>query len=257
MKTTRLFGLIGYPLGHSFSREWFRQKFEREGIADADYRLFPLRSVTELPGLIEAYPSLRGLNVTIPYKEQVLGYVDQLDAVAADIGAVNTLLIGPGGITGYNTDVEGLRRSLDEWLPTGLAFKALILGTGGAAKAAAYEMRRRQWPYLFVSRQPGGRPDTISYVEASRCLQDGYELLIQCTPVGMVPDISSAPPLEYGLLGTQHYLMDMVYNPGKTIFLERGESRGCPVRNGLRMLQEQAESAWTIWNTPPDHETSF
>lgn len=249
--------MIGYPLGHSFSREWFRQKFEREGITDADYRLFPLQSVTELPALLEAYPSLRGLNVTIPYKEEILRYVDYLDAAAADIGAVNTLLIGPEGITGYNTDVEGLRRSLDEWLPGERVFKTLILGTGGAAKAAAYEMRRRQWPYLFVSRRPGRRPDTISYADASRCLQEGYELLIQCTPVGMAPDIYTAPPLAYEVLGPQHYLMDMVYNPGKTIFLEHGESRGCPIRNGLRMLQEQAESAWMIWNAPPEQETSF
>jgi shikimate dehydrogenase len=248
----RLFGLIGYPLSHSFSKKYFSEKFAKAGIVDACYELFPIRKIEALPELLLQHPNLVGLNVTIPYKQAVLPYLDQLSEGAAAVGAVNTIRCTGGQLEGFNTDVVGFETSLCGWLEatrggwSGL--KALVLGTGGAAKAVAFVLGRLEVPFKMVSRTPGN--DRLSYEQVTPEVIAAHELLINTTPLGMAPNIRSKPELPYHTLGGSHYLYDLVYNPASTAFMESGQQQGAKAMNGLQMLHGQAEAAWTIWTGP-------
>jgi shikimate dehydrogenase len=247
----RTFGLIGYPLGHSFSRHYFTEKFLREHISGCDYVTFPIPSIVDLPALL-GDPSLLGLNVTIPYKEQVLAYLDDLDPVVTEIGACNCIKIergddGAAKLYGYNTDVIGFERSLVKKLQSHHDH-ALILGTGGAAKAVEYVLRKLGISYRLVSRKGGEPLDLLSYEEVDDAVLGEHTLIINTTPLGMSPRLSECPPLPYGAVTPRHYLFDLVYNPARTLFLENGERQGAVTENGYEMLVIQAEESWRIWN---------
>jgi shikimate dehydrogenase len=250
----RLFGLIGYPLGHSFSKRYFSEKFTREHIADARYELFPLENIRQLEQLLATRPQLQGLNVTIPYKEAVLPFLHELDSSAAEVGAVNCIRIRSGRRKGFNTDVFGFDKSLtDFWSSWPAGKQALVLGSGGASKAVTAVLRRRGLPYQVVSRN-GGFTYTRLHARASEILEK-TALIVHTTPLGMAPDVDGCPDLPYSLLGPQHFVYDLVYNPAETLLLRRASGQGCQTCNGLPMLYGQAEKAWEIWNqsdTPPD-----
>lgn len=245
----RLFGLIGYPLSHSFSKRYFTEKFAKAGITDAHYELFPLQSVEELPGLLEAYPNIVGLNVTIPYKQAVLPYLDSLDESAAAVGAVNTIRRSSSGLIGYNTDVVGFEADLLSFLqkagaePDGL--QALVLGTGGAAKAVAYVLGKLGIGYTYVSRS--AEAGQLAYEALSADVLRRCRLIINTTPLGMAPETERSPNLPYEALMSEHLLYDLVYNPAQTQFMQRGQAQGASTANGLGMLHGQAEKAWEIW----------
>ncbi len=241
----RLFGLIGYPLSHSFSRAHFFQKFEKEGILDAGYELFPLPAISAFAQLLEARPALRGLNVTIPYKLEVIPLLDELDQSAEKAGAVNCIDFRGGKMIGYNTDVYGFEQSLHSWL-TALPAKALILGSGGAARAVSCVLKGLGIDYRVVSRSR--QKGDLAYGELSPALYQTHCLIINTTPLGMAPNVQTCPDIDFDQLGPQHFLYDLVYNPEKTVFLTKGMKRGCQVKNGLEMLHLQAERAWEIWN---------
>jgi shikimate dehydrogenase len=241
----RAFGLIGFPLGHSFSKKYFGDKFEREGIAGNAYELFPLEQIDQLEDLLASNPDLVGLNVTIPYKEQVIPYLDSMSPVVEEIGACNCIHIQEGRLMGHNTDVIGFSRSLLPQLKPHHK-KALILGTGGSSKAVAYTMKELGIPFLQVSRTPAD--GMISYEEIDQRMLESHTLLINTTPVGMFPDIAKAPAIPYEFIGADHYLFDLVYNPERTRFLQEGALRGAAVENGSDMLVIQAEASWEIWN---------
>lgn len=241
----RAFGLIGFPLGHSFSKKYFGDKFEREGIAGNTYELFPLEQIDQLEDLLASNPDLVGLNVTIPYKEQVIPYLDSMSPVVEEIGACNCIHIQEGRLMGHNTDVIGFSRSLLPQLKPHHK-QALILGTGGSSKAVAYTMKELGIPFLQVSRTPAD--GMISYEEIDQRMLESHTLLINTTPVGMFPDIAKAPAIPYEFIGADHYLFDLVYNPERTRFLQEGALRGAAVENGSDMLVIQAEASWEIWN---------
>jgi len=246
-RVDRLFGLIGFPLSHSFSKRYFSEKFERERVTDAYYELFPLSAIDQLPGLLERYPNLQGLNVTIPYKQQILPYLHHIDEGAKAVGAVNTVYhTGQQHLLGFNTDVYGFENSLHAWLLKERGnlegMQALILGTGGAAQAVAYALRRLDIPYDWVSRQPAA--GQLGYDELELSAAD---LIINTTPLGMSPKVERCPAIPYEQLGAGHYLYDLVYNPASTLFMQKGAARGAKVKNGLEMLIGQAEKAWEIW----------
>lgn len=244
MSDMDIYGLIGYPLGHSFSPDYFNNKFEEEGI-QATYRSYPISSVQSVKDIIAQNPNLRGLNVTIPYKETVIPLLDDADGVARAVGAVNCITIQDGKTKGYNTDVIGFQQSL---LPLLEAHHkaALILGTGGAAKAIQYVLDNLSMPYFHVSRNKGH--GTITYDLLSPEIMSHYQLIINTTPLGMYPDIDTAPNIPYELLTPEHLLYDLVYNPQETAFLKKGSAQGATTKNGLEMLQLQADAAWDIWN---------
>jgi shikimate dehydrogenase len=242
------YGLIGFPLTHSFSQRYFTEKFTREGISDSRYDLFELPDITALPELLKL-PDLRGLNVTIPHKQAVLPYVDRLDASAEKIGAVNVIKFeSDGSLTGYNSDYYGFRQSLTNWLnllqriPNDI--QALVLGTGGASKAVTVALADLGITYKFVSRTK--TDSTLTYDDLPTVLGD-YHLIINGSPVGTYPRIDEAPALPYHLLTRHHLLYDLVYNPAETTFMRLGHERGAATHNGLRMLELQAEKAWEIW----------
>lgn len=244
------YGLIGFPLTHSFSQRYFSEKFAREGISDSQYDLFELPDVSALPELLKL-PDLRGLNVTIPHKQAVLPFLDRLDASAEKIGAVNVIkLAADGSRTGYNSDYYGFRQSLSDWLltlersPSDL--QALVLGTGGASKAVIVALADMGIPFKFVSRTK--QDDMLTYKELTDVLAD-YSLIINGSPIGTYPRIDEAPPIPYQQLTHHHLLYDLVYNPAETQFMKLGHERGASVHNGLRMLQLQAEKAWEIWQS--------
>lgn len=241
----RAFGLIGYPLGHSFSKKYFADKFEREGITGNAYELFPLEQIDQLEDLLASNPDLAGLNVTIPYKEQVIPYLDSMSPVVEEIGACNCIHIQEGRLMGHNTDVIGFSRSLLPKLKPHHR-QALILGTGGSSKAVAYTLKELGIPFLQVSRTPAD--GMIAYEEIDQRMLESHTLLINTTPVGMFPDIAKAPAIPYEFIGTDHYLFDLVYNPERTRFLQEGALRGAAVENGSDMLVIQAEASWEIWN---------
>ncbi len=243
-----LYGLIGYPLTHSFSQRYFTEKFAREGITDSAYELFELPSIADLPAIV-ALPNLRGLNVTIPHKQAVLPYLDHLDSSARKIGAVNVIKFeADGSRTGYNSDYYGFRQSLTNWLEAlnrpAKDLKALVLGTGGASKAVTVALSDLGIPYLYVSRTK--TPDSLTYAEVETRIADCH-LIINCSPIGTYPNIHEAPTLPYHLITEEHLLYDLVYNPVETKFMQLGQQRGAATHNGLRMLELQADKAWQIW----------
>ena len=209
------------------------------------YDNHPLGSISELPGMLADNPSLEGFNVTIPYKEQVIPFLSEQSAVVKKTGACNCIKIKDGKLTGYNTDVTGFELSLKEKLAAHHK-KALILGTGGAAKAVEYVLHHLGISYQYVSRKASAR--TISYDALTPGLLEAYTLIVNTTPLGMYPNVHELPPLPYEALGSNHYLFDLVYNPAKTLFLQRGEEQGAVIKNGQDMLVIQAEESWKIWN---------
>lgn len=246
----RIFGIIGNPLGHSWSASHFNEKFRKENISDAVYKIFPLESIEDFPALLQSEPGLAGLNVTIPFKEKIIPYLDALKGAAAETGAVNVIrFVRKDGIlrlTGHNTDVDGFRESL---INSGflLPQKALILGTGGASKAVAWVLQKLGCDYLLVSRKPTGE-NTISYDDLSREVLNERTLIVNTTPLGMLPNIATYPPIPYHWLGSKHFLFDLIYNPPETLFLKIGKEQGCQIMNGEEMLLGQARKAWKIWN---------
>lgn len=241
------FGLIGYPLGHSFSQKYFSQKFIVEGITNSKFELYPLKSIDEFPSLIESTDRLKGLAVTIPYKEQVMPYLDEIDTVANETGAVNCIAIQNGKLTGYNTDIIGFEKSFVPLLQSHHK-KALVLGTGGAAKAVQYVLRKLQIPFLTVSRNKDDSTDLIQYEHIDEKLLNEYNVIINCTPLGMTPNEETFPPLPYDCISECHYLYDLVYKPAETKFLLKGKLKGAITKNGYDMLILQAEENWKIWN---------
>ena len=244
----RKFGLIGYPLAHSFSKKYFSDKFEKEGIEDAEYDLFEIDSIVKLPTILEGNPNLKGLNVTIPYKEQVMDYLDEVDTVAYEIGAVNTIKVHDNKLFGYNTDYYGFKESLLKFIgPNDMPEKALILGTGGASKAVEHVLKDLHIDYQFVSRNSGeGQLSYESLTQNSPLTT--HHLVVNTTPLGTYPNTDRLPDLPYEQLTQDHFLFDLVYNPLITSFMQKGIDAKCWVKNGLEMLHGQAEAAWEIWN---------
>lgn len=246
----RLYGLIGYPLSHSFSAKYFAKKFETESISDAGYSLFPLESISLLPALLQQQPYLQGFNVTIPYKVAILPYLDSISEEAAAVGAVNCVRIERNAsgkiLTGYNTDVYGFRNSL---LPLLKSFHthALVLGTGGAAKAVCYTLKELGIKFTLVSRSGDG-VTSLNYSDLTVELINDNLLIINTTPAGTYPDTDTCPDIPYSYLGNRHILFDLVYNPAETKFLRLGREAGTTTLNGLKMLELQAEKSWEIWN---------
>lgn len=243
----RLFGLIGYPLSHSFSKRYFTEKFAREGITDARYELFPIPNIEALPGLLAEHQDLVGLNVTIPYKQAVLPYMHQLDPGAAAVGAVNTIKVQGEQLLGFNSDVYGFEQSLQRAMK-GIEQRpeaALVLGTGGAAKAVAYVLDRLGLPFQYVSRMAG--PNQLSYAQIDHDVLATHQLIINTTPLGMSPNVDTFPPIPYQFATGQHLFFDLVYNPEETAFLRMAASYGAATENGLDMLYGQAERSWQFW----------
>lgn len=238
----RKFGLIGYPLSHSFSKKYFTDIFLQEGI-DAEYGNYPLEDISLIKTLFED-SRLEGINVTIPYKEAVIPYLDELSDAVQQIGACNCIRIENGKRTGFNTDVLGFERSLEKKLEPHHT-KALVLGTGGAAKAVLYVLKNLSVTSLQVSRTPNG--NSISYDDITDRMMNEYTLVVNTTPLGMYPNVDQYPKLPYHAMGEQHYLYDLVYNPAKTLFLQKGEERGAAIENGHDMLIIQADESRKIW----------
>ncbi|MEE1946694.1 shikimate dehydrogenase [Pedobacter sp. KR3-3] len=246
----KLFGLIGFPLSHSFSKKYFTEKFEKEGIANCRYELFPIRQASEFGELLSTHATLCGINVTIPHKVEILPFLNEIDEAAVAIGAVNCIKIerkeGNSSIKGYNTDAYGFAESLKPLLDERHQ-KALIFGDGGAAKAVKYTLAQLQIPYLTVVRNPA--PNAILYSQVDEKLLNEHQLLINTTPLGMSPNYDSFPPIPYQFLGPQHLAYDLVYNPEETEFLKKVKAQGGKIKNGMEMLYLQAERSWYIWNT--------
>jgi shikimate dehydrogenase len=243
------YGLIGFPLKHSFSMSYFNEKFDAERI-DAQYINFEIPSIEYFKEVIEENPELKGLNVTIPYKEKVIKYLNELDKDAATIGAVNVIKIthskkGKVFLRGYNSDVIGFTQSIQPLLePTHK--RALILGTGGASKAVFHGLKKLGITSTFVSRAKHNK-ETITYEELTPELMAKHTVIVNTTPLGMYPNLDACPDIPYDCLTTDHLLYDLLYNPDQTLFLEKGKAKGCVTKNGLEMLLLQAFAAWEIW----------
>jgi shikimate dehydrogenase len=273
--SVRLFGLIGYPLTHSFSERYFADKFRNENITDADYRNFPLEKIEQLPELLKAHPDLHGFNVTIPYKEAILPFLTEIDSTAKEIGAVNTVVCQTSAtlsltnnkesnlsktnevacrLKGYNTDVYGFRQSIKPFLASHHE-RALILGTGGASKAVEYVLRSIGVECVFVSRSDSAKTDSASnrtilrYSDLNEHVMAMCKFIVNCSPVGTFPNVNDAPEIPYEYITKDHFLYDLVYNPSETEFLRRGKERGAMIQNGYDMLKFQAEKAWEIFNS--------
>jgi len=241
----RQFGLIGFPLTHSFSKKYFTQKFTEKGI-DAMYEIYPIKDISELVVLIKSNSELEGINVTIPHKQSVIPFLHSMSDVVKEIRACNCIRIRNSKLEGFNTDVIGFEVSLTSRLRSSHN-KALVLGTGGAAKAVCYVLSQKGIPYLQVSRNPTG--EMIGYGDISTNLISETRLIINTTPLGMFPDIDQCPELPYESITDQHYLFDLVYNPSLTLFLQKGQQQGAVIENGYSMLEIQAEESWKIWNS--------
>jgi len=239
------YGLIGRTLKHSFSKTYFTKKFADEGITDCVYDNFELAAINEFPQLLTKLSDLKGLNITIPYKEEVIQYLTEKDAIVEAIGACNCIKIEGANYIGYNTDAIGFLHSLKPQLKPHHK-KALILGTGGASKAVRYSLEELSIEFQFVSRAKA--EGQLTYDDVSDDVLAEHHLIINTTPLGMYPNVDAAPALNYEALTAKHFLFDLTYNPEKTKFLAEGERRGAQISNGYQMLIEQAEAAWNIWN---------
>ncbi len=242
------YGLIGYPLGHSFSISYFNEKFKNEGI-DAVYENYEIPTIEQLPEVLDTNPELRGLNVTIPYKEKVISYLDSLSPEASEIGAVNVIKIEHKGkktvLKGYNSDVIGFTRSIEPLLEP-YHKKALILGTGGASKAIEFGLRSLKLETLKVSRT--GKDGAIRYTDITPEMMKEYNVIVNCTPCGMFPHADECPDLPYNAMDNHTLLYDLIYNPDETLFLTKGKKKGAIIKNGLEMLLLQAFASWEFWN---------
>ena len=244
----RKFGLIGYPLGHSFSKKYFTEKFAREQHRDCQFDLFELEKIADFVPLLAEQPNLEGLSVTIPYKEQVIPYLDSLDPACARIGAVNCIRIRTGSLQGFNTDYLGFKQSLKDWLGEAIP-PALVLGTGGASKAVQQALRDLDVPFRVISRtaQPG-QGTYAELAEQPNWLRE-YPLLIQTTPLGTFPKVEEMPEVPLAQLNANHLVYDLVYNPPQTRLMQACIAQGGQAKNGQDMLELQAEAAWAIWNS--------
>lgn len=246
---TQRYGLIGFPLTHSFSRRFFTGKFQDEGI-DAEYLNFEIESISRFPEVIAQTPGLVGVNVTIPYKEQVIPLLDEINEAAKEIRAVNTIRIekssGETRLIGYNTDVVGFRESIRPLLKEHHR-KALVLGTGGASKAVIYALKELGIESRLVSRNPEG-PSSLAYSDLTPAILKENQVIVNTTPLGTYPKSNTFPPIPYELIGNDHLLYDLVYNPEVTEFLRKGKENGATIKNGMEMLRLQALAAWEIWN---------
>lgn len=240
-------GLIGYPLVHSFSKKYFNEKFDNENIKNVSYQNYELKNINQLKSLIKRNSDLRGLNVTIPYKEKVIKYLDKIDEKYLNIGAVNVIKIIDNKLFGINTDYEAFKITLKEWLDNSFNSKALILGTGGSSKSVSLALKELNIDHNFVSRKK--RKNVFSYEELLDIkIFSNYKLIINTTPLGMYPKINLLPNIPYRLITKNYYLYDLVYNPETTKFLEKGKRKGAKIKNGLEMLHLQAELSWNYWN---------
>ena len=241
-----IYGIAGISLAHSFSPSFFTQYFEEHNIA-ASYQKFELKTISAFNQLIKEVPGLKGLNITIPYKQVVIPYLNEIDETALHIGAVNCINIKNGLLKGYNTDYLGFKNSLIPLLQTHHS-KALILGSGGAAQAIVYTLKSLDISFKIVSRKK--EAGFLSYENVDREMLHQYRLIINTTPLGMFPDTNSAPAIPYEYLTPQHLLYDVIYNPEETVFLKKGKEQGAVIKNGFEMLVIQAEESWKIWNQP-------
>jgi shikimate dehydrogenase len=244
----KVFGLIGQTVSHSFSKSYFDEKFFREGLRDHKYELFPLANIKELENLIKETKGLSGLNVTIPYKEQVIQFLDEVDPAAKTIGAVNVIKIKDGKRHGFNTDYDAFYETLAKWLPENKKLKALVLGTGGSSKAVQQALTKLKIEYKLVSREGSKGDLTYEDLKAKPTLLSEALLIINTTPLGMHPNTEAIPPIEFEQIGANHFVYDLIYNPARTQFLQKAEIRGATIKNGLEMLHVQAEKSWQIWN---------
>ncbi|MGZ8543822.1 MAG: shikimate dehydrogenase family protein [Flavisolibacter sp.] len=240
----RQFGLIGYPLSHSFSKKYFEEKFIREGITDCSYGLFPIHSVYELKELVASTPGLEGLNVTIPYKQQVIQHLDEFRIEG--LRACNCISISDGKLIGFNTDITGFENSLIPLLQPHHN-KAIVLGNGGAASAVIFVLNKLGIMFEIVSRKLHDGSTLTYQMLNEKHIQD-HKLIINTTPLGTYPDIGSLPDIPYQFIGKDHLLYDLVYNPAETAFLKKGKEKGAGIKNGYEMLVMQAEESWNIWN---------
>ncbi len=257
------YGLIGYPLSHSFSKKYFTEKFEKEGITDSVYELYPIEDISKFNDFLLANPDLCGLNVTIPYKVDVMKFIDWVEAGARHVGAVNTIKIrkeSPVSVAfqgevafgndhfrleGFNTDVYGFEKSLKPLLKSKHK-NALVLGNGGAAKAVLYVLDRLEIPRKIVVRKPTA--GALLFDELTEQIVADHQLIINTTPIGTYPNVDECPPIPYEGISKDHLLYDLIYNPEETLFLKKGAERGAKTKNGMDMLIMQAEKAWEIWN---------
>ena len=242
------YGIIGHPLGHSFSKNYFNEKFHDEGI-DAEYINFDIQNIGNLPEVLATNPEIKGLNVTIPYKEKVLSYLDYISVEARAIGAVNVIRVEHKGnnvlLKGYNSDVIGFTRSIEPILEK-FHRKALVLGTGGASKAVSYGLRSLGLETVLVSRFE--RPGTIQYKDITPDVVREYKVIVNCTPCGMYPNYEECPELPYEALDSHNLLYDLIYNPDETLFMKKGREQGALTKNGIEMLLLQAFASWDFWN---------
>lgn len=245
----RRFGLIGFPLTHSFSKKYFAEKFKKEGIQDCQYDLYEISDISMFPKIISDNPDLEGINVTIPYKEKIIPYLDKLDPACATIGAVNCIKFSNGKLIGYNTDYLGFKASLNRWIDEERP-KALILGSGGASKAVEEALIDLKITYLLVSRSHSEKENHITYTELANdpVILKSHLLIINTTPLGTFPKTEEMPAINQMFISKHHMIYDLVYNPEKTLFMKTMQSQGARVKNGLEMLHLQAEAAWEIWN---------
>lgn len=245
------FGLIGYPLTHSFSAKYFNDKFKQEAI-EARYLNFEISDIHQINNIIDHHPTLKGLNVTIPYKEQVIPFLDDISPAAEAIGAVNVITIERDNgsskpkLVGHNTDYLGFKHSIEPHI-TASHRKALVLGTGGASKAVGYALTQLGIEWIYVSRSKGNN-ETLTYNDLNQEVLSDYTVIINASPVGTYPNVNEAPNIPYNTLTSQHLLYDLVYNPAETLFLKKGSDLGAVVKNGAEMLTLQALAAWDIWN---------
>jgi shikimate dehydrogenase len=242
------FGLVGFPLSHSFSKKYFTEKFQSLGISDDhQYNLYEIEDIVELKNIVKNTQGLKGLNVTIPYKVAVKPFLNEIDSAAERIGAVNVIkILDDKKLKGYNSDYFGFRKSLEEFLGNAKGIKALVLGNGGAAKAVCVVLEDMGIEYKLVSRRASD--DTINYRKANELLAES-KLIINCTPLGTYPNVTSFPDLDYENIGNGHFCFDLVYNPSETKFLQKSKSNGANTINGYDMLVYQAEKSWEIWNS--------
>jgi len=241
-------GLIGYPLSHSFSKKYFDEKFQKLGLSNFSFSVFSMENVNQFPGLINEHKNLIGLSVTIPHKETVINFLDEVDEVAKEIGAVNCIKITNGKLKGYNTDALGFKQSLRPFLDVNHT-KALVFGTGGAAKAVAYVLKKLNIDVWFVTRKKNtDLPNSFTYEELNEDIVSACKLLVNTTPVGMHPNEHEFPVLPYNAITPQHLAYDLTYNPAETLFLQKAKAQGALISNGYNMLCFQADEAWRIWN---------
>lgn len=244
----KVFGLIGQTVSHSFSKSYFDEKFFREGLRDHHYELFPLTNINEIETLIKDTKGLAGLNVTLPYKEKIIEFLDEVDPVAKKIGAVNVIRFKDGKRQGFNTDSDAFYETIEKWLPKGKKMKGLVLGTGGSSKAVQEALNKLKVDFRIVSREASKGDLTYDDIKKKPKIITESKLIVNTTPLGMHPNTDGMPPIDHELLGPGHYVYDLIYNPARTMFLQKAEMRGATIKNGLEMLHVQAEKSWQIWN---------